>query len=140
MRPGMSTAATRGDPKAWLLGGMLAVTVSAAAMAEGNAVQGASIFQRRCQMCHVADAEVTRIGPTLLGLFGRKAGSIEGFAYSDALKGKGEEGLVWTEDTLDAYLTNPKSYIPRNRMAFPGLKNPEERLDLIAYLEAVTMR
>jgi cytochrome c2 len=68
-------------------------------------------------------------------VFGRPAGHIEGFKYSEAMAEKGKEGLVWDEANLDKYLADPKGYIPKNKMAFPGLKKPEERADVIAFLK-----
>ena len=68
--------------------------------------------------------DTNRVGPYLEGVIGRTAGSVEGFKYSDAMKAKGEEGLVWNDETLAAYLADPKGYIPKNKMAFPGLKKP----------------
>ena len=63
------------------------------------------------------------------------AGTVEGFKYSDAMIEKGKEGLVWNNETLNAYLEDPKAYGPKNKMAFPGLKNPQDRADVIAYLD-----
>ena len=85
----------------------------------------------RCQACHVANQPQNRVGPSLQGLFGRQAGSVPGFNYSEANK---KSGVTWDEATLDQYLTDPKAYMPGNKMAFPGLKKPEERADVIAYL------
>lgn len=74
-------------------------------------------------------------GPNLGGLFGRKTGQAEGYSYSKANK---EKAIVWNEDTLYEYLLNPKKYIPGTKMVFAGLKKPEERADLIAYLKQAT--
>lgn len=112
------------------------VMLPLAAHADGDAEAGAKVF-KRCQACHVVDKEQNRVGPYLLGLFGRKAGSVEGYRYSDAMK---SADLVWSEDTLDAYLENPKKLIPKNRMAFPGLKKEADRQNVIAYLEDATRR
>lgn len=113
---------------------VLAVAVLAAgsgvARAEGDAAEGAKVF-RKCSACHVVDKPQNRVGPSLLGVMGRQAGAVEGFKYSDAMK---NSGIVWSAETLDAYLADPKGYIPGNRMAFAGLKKPEERADVIAYI------
>jgi cytochrome c2 len=74
-------------------------------------------------------------GPNLGGLFGRVSGTTEGFSYSAANKNK---GVTWNEDTLYDYLLNPKKYIPGTKMVFAGLKKPEDRADLIAYLKEST--
>ena len=77
-------------------------------------------------------------GPSLAGIWGRKAGSLESFErYSPALK---ESGVVWNESTLEAWLKNPAAFIPNNRMTFPGIKDDKVRADLIAYLKATSER
>ena len=72
---------------------------------------------------------------SLNGVFGRKAGGVDGFKYSKAMAGS---GITWDEKTMGEYLANPKTYIPKNRMAFPGLKKEQDRADLIAYLMEAT--
>lgn len=105
-----------------------------AAVADGDPAKGERIF-RRCQACHSLEQGQNRIGPSLYGLFGREAGSVEGFRYSKANQ---ESGVTWNEETLDPYLENPNKYMPGNRMAFPGIRNDEQRADLIAYLKEAT--
>ena len=73
-----------------------------------------------------------------MNLFDRKAGSVEGYKYSTAMKAKGEEGLVWNAETLNTYLTKPKDFVPKTKMAFPGLKKEKDRTNLIGYLEKAT--
>ncbi|GEQ97930.1 cytochrome c [Iodidimonas gelatinilytica] len=102
------------------------------ALADGDADIGAKIF-RRCQACHTVNEGQHRVGPSLFGVIGRKAGSVEGFTrYSDAMT---SSGITWTEDTLSAYLENPREYIPGNKMAFPGLRKEEDRDNVIAFIE-----
>lgn len=101
-----------------------------AAQAQGDAEAGARVFNR-CKACHAVDQEQNRIGPHLVGVFGREAGSVEGFNYSDAMK---ESGITWDDETLTQYLMNPREFIPGNRMAFAGLRNEEEIQNLLAYL------
>ena len=79
---------------------------------------------------------MNKVGPTLKGLVGRKAASVEGYKYSAAMIAKGAEGVVWDEATLTAYLPDPKGFVPKTKMAFAGLKKPEEVADVIAYLKA----
>ena len=81
------------------------------------------------------DAPTNTQGPNLGGLFGRVSGTTEGFAYSAANKNK---GVKWGEETLYDYLLNPKKYIPGTKMVFAGLKKPQDRADLIAYLKDST--
>jgi cytochrome c len=123
--------------KACMIGCSLLLAVAGSALAQGDVTSGEKIF-KRCATCHVANAPTNRVGPSLHGVFGRTAGSVEGFKYSEAMVQHGQAGLVWTPETVDQYLTDPKAFIPKNKMAFPGLKTPEERADVIAYLEQVT--
>ena len=96
----------------------------------GDAKKGAGLFKTRCAQCHTLEAGAgNKIGPALHGLFGRKTGSVDGYAYTDANKQKGVE---WNDQTLFDYLENPKKYIPGTKMAFGGLKKAKDRNDLIA--------
>jgi len=118
-----------------LLLAMLAVAVlPGLAHADGDAAKGEKIF-RKCHACHVADAKKNRVGPYLLGVVGRKAATAEGYHYSTAMKAKGADGLVWDEKTLDAFLTNPRKYVPGTKMTFIGLHKEQDRADVIAYLK-----
>ena len=94
---------------------------------------GAKVFKAQCTACHTIVEHKKLIGPSLFGVFGRKAGS-EDFAYSDANK---NSGLVWDEATLDKYLTSPKTVVPGTKMTYAGLKNDEQRANVIAYLATV---
>lgn len=92
----------------------------------------------KCKACHTfGNAEPNRVGPNLFGVVERKVAAHEGFAYSDAMKGKAADLGTWTEDNLFTYLENPKTLVPGTKMAFAGLKDPAERLDLIAYLKTL---
>ena len=95
---------------------------------------GAKVF-KKCMACHAID-DKNKIGPSLKGIVGRKAATVEGFKYSDAMLAKGAEGAVWDEATLTAYLPDPKAWVPVTKMVFPGLKKPEEVIDLIAFLKS----
>jgi len=107
---------------------------SQAALAEGDAAKGEKIY-KKCKACHSLEAGKNKVGPSLAGLFGRTAGTDEGFKFSDAMK---ESGIVWDEATLDSFLEKPKKVVPKTRMAFPGLKKEQDRMDLIAYLKEAT--
>jgi cytochrome c len=96
---------------------------------------GAEVF-KRCRACHdVGDTAKNKVGPILNGIIGRKAGTIEGFRYSDANLKAGADGWVWSEEKLMEYLLNPRAAMPGNKMAFAGLKDEQDRQDLIAYLK-----
>lgn len=101
----------------------------------GDAEKGEVIY-RRCSGCHEVGAGAeNRIGPELNGIFGRNAAAEkDGYAYSKGLKRMGADGLIWEFRTLDAYLENPKALVTGTRMNFPGMKNPQERADVLAYL------
>ena len=109
------------------------VTMTGLALA-GDAAKGEKIY-RKCKACHALEPGKNKIGPTMHGVFGRTAGAVEGFKYSKAMKAS---GIVWDETTIAAYLADPKGYIPKNRMAFAGLKKEKDRDDLIAYLKEAT--
>ena len=104
------------------------------AVAEGDAAKGEKVFNK-CKACHAADEASNKTGPHLVGIVGRKMASVEGYKYSADLVALGEAGSIWDEANLDKYFTNPKDVAPKGKMAFPGLKKPEERADLIAYLK-----
>ena len=98
----------------------------------GDAAAGEKVF-KKCKACHMVTKERHKSGPHLVNLFGRAAGSAEGFKkYSKAMKGS---GVVWDAETLDAYLEAPKKYIKGTRMAFAGLKKEKDRANVIAYLQ-----
>ncbi|WP_448582653.1 c-type cytochrome [Thermaurantiacus sp.] len=97
---------------------------------KGNAAAGEKVFAQ-CRACHVTDKGVNRVGPSLHGIIGRKSGSVAGFKYSKANQ---SANVVWTEENLYRYLENPRKFIPGTTMAFAGLRNPQQRADVIAYL------
>ncbi|WP_395662558.1 c-type cytochrome [Aestuariivirga sp.] len=112
-----------------------AVLFAVPAHAEGDAAAGEKVFAK-CKACHEVEKGVNKVGPTLKGLIGRKAASVEGYKYSEAMIAKGAEGVVWDEATLTAYLPDPKGFVPKTKMAFAGLKKPEDVANVIAYLKA----
>lgn len=102
---------------------------------EGDAAAGKKVFNK-CRACHDAEAEKNKVGPHLVGIVGRPAASVEGFAYSDNMKELAAAGLVWDEAKLAEYLANPKAMVPKGKMAFPGLKESADIANVIAYLKA----
>ena len=92
---------------------------------------------RRCSTCHqIGEGAVNRTGPLLNGIYMAAAGTREGFRYSPAMSGAGEDGLIWDDETLAAYLTDPRGFLRGNRMAFQGLRSEEEIAAVIAYIRA----
>ena len=101
----------------------------------GDLAKGKTTFAL-CRSCHtITPGGPNSTGPNLYGVFGRMAGTHEGFKYSDAVKGA---GFKWDAEKLDAWLANPKTFLPGNRMTFVGLKDEQKRRDLIAYLKVET--
>lgn len=126
----------------YTLRGVLAPLVAAALLATaawaediGDAAQGEKLF-RKCASCHqLGQGAEHRVGPHLNGIFGRKAGTAQGYTrYSPGLLRAGEDGLIWSLDTLSAYLENPKSLVSGTRMNFRGLKDADDRANVLAYM------
>ena len=105
--------------------------------AAADAVAGEAVF-KKCAVCHSLEKGTNKVGPSLYGLIGRTAGTAAKFKYSMAMKAAGEGGIAWTEENLLAYLEAPKTFVPKNKMPFPGLRKAKDRDDLIAYLNKAT--
>jgi cytochrome c len=103
---------------------------AASAHAEGDIARGEKRFEE-CAACHAAAQGAESVGPNLHGVFGRKAGELADFRFSPALK---RSGIVWSEQTVDQFLTDPQAAVPGNRMPFAGITDASARADLIAYL------
>jgi len=101
-----------------------------AAQADGDAARGEKRFED-CVACHSVEPGVNGVGPSLAGMFGRKAGALADFRYSPALK---KSGITWTAQTLDTYIADPQKAVPANRMPYAGMPDASDRADLIAYL------
>ena len=113
------------------LAGVLSVSP---AFAEGDVENGERVFGRLCGACHAVDEGVNRVGPSLAGIYEDEAAQVEGFRYSDALI---DSGLEWDEQTLADYLTSPREVVPGGRMAFAGIRNPDQLADVIAYMRTL---
>lgn len=107
-----------------------ATSVSYSSLA-GDAAKGEKVFAQ-CRACHVVEEGKNRVGPSLYGVVGRTAGTVAGYTYSKANK---ESGVTWSEDVLFTYLEAPQKFMPGTKMAFGGLKQPQDRADVIAYLK-----
>ncbi|MEQ6204912.1 c-type cytochrome [Sulfitobacter sp. HNIBRBA2951] len=115
-----------------------ALLIAGAATAEqiGDVDKGAKVFSK-CTGCHqIGEGATDRIGPHLNGIFGRGAAAHDGYRYSKSMKRAGDDGLVWTAETLDAYLENPRALVSKTRMSFRGLKDAEDRADVLAYMRS----
>ena len=100
-----------------------------------DAERGRALYLQ-CKRCHqVGGGAEHRIGPHLNDVFDRAAGSLDGFRYSPAMKAAGAGGLVWTEATLDAFLSDPHALVPRSRMSFSGMALAGDRVNLLAWLQ-----
>jgi cytochrome c len=122
--------------RGWLpLAGLALLVATDRIEAAGDPEAGARLF-RTCAACHTLEPGAHRTGPSLAGVFGRKAGTAEGFhRYSDALR---SADLVWREDTLNGFLADPQAFLPGNRMTFRGIADAQGRADVIAYLQTAT--
>jgi cytochrome c len=107
--------------------------LTATAHAQGDVVAGEKVFLKWCRACHlVGETAKNLIGPKLNGLFGRQAGTVADYSYTDANK---KSGITWDEATFREYISDPRAKIPGTRMIFGGVKNEREIDDLIAYLK-----
>jgi cytochrome c len=115
-----------------VLGAALSPATASMTLA-GDAARGEEIYNSRCIACHSPDAN--RVGPKHRGVVGRTAGTVADFNYSKAVK---SSGVVWSEETLDKWLSNPQAFIPGQRMNFK-VADPADRADLIAYLKTLKL-
>lgn len=110
-----------------------AATVEFASLT-GDAAKGERLFVR-CRSCHSVEAGANRVGPSLHGVIGRTAGSVDKFRYSPAMKAS---GTVWTDEAVFAFLEHPRKSMPGTYMSFAGLRDPQDRADMIAYLKTLS--
>lgn len=124
---GLASAATVAPPAAVVVKDAKGVAYT------GNATGGENTF-KQCALCHSAKAGENKIGPTLFGIVGRKAGTSAGYNFSPANKAS---GITWSEQALFDYLENPRAKMPGTKMGYAGLKKPQDRANLIAYLKTL---
>ncbi len=110
---------------------LVVMAAAGAARADGDAVRGEKRFEE-CATCHSTKEGVNGVGPSLHAVFGRKAGSLDDFRYSPAMK---RSGIAWTPQSLATFIADPQKAVPNNRMPFAGMPDAAERADLVAYLE-----
>jgi cytochrome c2 len=120
--------------KVALVSAITVLAAAGAAHAEGDAARGETRFED-CAACHTTERGVNKVGPSLSGLFDRKAGALPDFRYSAALK---RSGITWTPQSLDTFIADPQHAVPANRMPYAGMPDAGDRADLIAYLRKVS--
>jgi cytochrome c len=111
---------------------LAAASLLAANLAHADAKRGEKLFEE-CSACHNLQPNAASVGPDLHGVFGRKAGSLDSFRYSPALR---KSGITWSRQTLDSYLADPQKVVPANRMPYAGMPEAKDRADLLDYLQA----
>jgi len=113
---------------------LLITLLAGAARADGDAARGEARFQD-CAACHRLEAGANNVGPSLHGIFARKAGELVDFRYSPAMR---RSGIAWTPETLEKFIADPQNMVPANRMPYAGMTSASDRADLIAYLQNAT--
>ena len=106
---------------------------SGPAQADGHIKKGEKVF-RMCKACHGTEAGEKKIGPSLFGIVGRQAASVDGFRYSKVLR---ESGITWNDAELDGFLKSPRKYLKGTKMSFGGVRKDAQRANLIAYLKTL---
>ena len=109
------------------------LSVHGAAHAQGDAKRGEKLFEE-CRACHSLERGASGVGPSLHGMFGRRATERDDFRYSPALK---RSGITWTPQTMDTFIADPQKTVPANRMPYSGMPDARDRADLIVYLQQV---
>ncbi len=113
----------------------LTLVLSAGQAMSADMAAGEKLY-KKCKVCHtLEEGGKNKVGPNLYGIFGRKAATVEGFKYSKAMKAS---DVTWDDESMDKFLKKPKKFIPKTKMAFPGLKKEKDRENIIAYLREKT--
>jgi cytochrome c len=119
------------------VGNILILTPASSVLADETLLERGQELFKKCVHCHTyAKRQGHRIGPNLYGMFGRKAGALSDYDYSEAWK---TAKFIWTDQTLDTYLKAPHKMIPNNRMPFNGLSRPQDRRALITYMRTIVV-
>ena len=113
---------------------LMALLLIGTARADGDAARGEAKFQD-CAACHKLELGANNVGPSLHGIFERKAGDLADFRYSPAIK---RSGIAWTPETLEKFIADPQAMVPGNRMPYAGMASASDRADLMAYLQKAT--
>jgi cytochrome c len=112
-----------------------ALSIESAPASAADPAAGEQSFRRLCAACHIVTAEGRRTpGPSLFGVAGRRSGALDGFRFSAASR---DANVEWKRDSLDAYLKNPREFMPGTTMAMPGVRGDDERANIVAYLETL---
>ena len=119
-----------------VVAGFVGFATQAPAQSAGDPAKGQRVFNQQCRACHTLEkGGASPTGPNLHGVFGRKAGTAEGYEFSDAMK---TSGIVWDEATMADYNRDPKGKVPGTKMVFNGVKQAPQLADLVAYLKEAT--
>ncbi|HZS81427.1 MAG TPA: cytochrome c family protein [Stellaceae bacterium] len=113
-----------------ILVALLCATISGPGHARADNL-GEQVFKRNCALCHSTEPAKNKIGPTLAGILGRKAGTVPNFVYSESNR---TSGITWNAESLDQYLIDPRKFLPGTKMVFTGLRSADDRRALIEYL------
>ncbi|MBV8120163.1 MAG: cytochrome c family protein [Alphaproteobacteria bacterium] len=119
----------------WIWSPLFACLMQIGAGSAGAAdIEAGKVTFKKCALCHTNEKGKNKVGPSLFGIVGRKSANLDNYNYSDAMK---KFDQVWTPQTLDKYLADPRTVVPGTKMIFPGIKDETERENLIAYLETL---
>lgn len=112
-----------------------AVGLATSGAQANDPTRGQEVFNSKCASCHSLEHGRHRSGPSLHGLWGEQIGAAEGFRYSKSFQQKSASGAIWDEESIDAFVERPRRFIKKNRMAFRGVRDEQERADLLAFLK-----
>jgi cytochrome c len=115
---------------------LVSAAATQAAAQSGDATRGERLFNQQCKTCHTVEKDGRNgVGPNLFGIFGSKAGAVQGFSFSEAMQ---KSGIVWDDKTMAEYLKDPKGRVPDGKMVYAGMKQQAQLDDVVAYLKKAT--